>query len=337
MTIQELEAIWSSLSVPAAASSISGRRAHGLPERPAYLAVDGQGHRHLLVQVPDGTKPVTHRDTRGLQVCTERFQVATNPEALYIDLACLDSSQHATFSAVVQDILRTLTMSSGPPRDTVIDALARWKAFWSSKATGLSREDALGLFGELWFLRRWLSPVDASVLSRWQATQSARHDFQWPAASVEVKTTAGGADGPVHKITGLDQLEEPEQGQLYLFSLHVRDDALASNTLPSLVDGLIQELQPDPVALMRLNEKLAARGYRLADASAYSRPLRILKERLYHVTAGFPRIIRATFEPEGVPSGVVNVGYAIDLAACQQWMVASAPDDAGALFLRAGN
>lgn len=327
MTVQELEALWSSLPVPAAPGGISGRRAQGLPvDRPVYLAVDGRNHRHLLVQVPDDTRPVTHRETRGLQVSTERFQVGTNPEALYVDLACLDSSQHPTFSAVVQDLLRTLTGSSTPLRDTVIDALARWRAFWSIRSARLSREEALGLFGELWFLRRWLAPVDAAVLSTWQATPGARHDFQWPEASVEVKTASGRSGQLVHRITGLEQLEDPQQGQLYLFSLRVCDDALALNTLPGLVEGLVEQLHPDPTALMRLNQKLAARGYNPADAQAYMRPLRVLEERLYHVTDGFPRLTRASLAGD-LPDGVVDVSYSLGIAACSRWLVAQSPTE----------
>lgn len=335
MTVDELEAVWSSLSMPATADSISGRRAHGVPaDRPAYLAVDGCGCWHLLVQVPDSTEPVTHQETRGLQISTERFQVGTNPEALYVDLACLDSSQNPTFSAVAQDLLRSLGTSAGAPRDAVIGALARWRAFWSSTSPGLSREDALGLFGELWFLRRWLRPVTAEKVSRWQATPGARHDFQWPAASVEVKTTASrSGDGPVHRIASLDQLEDPEEGCLHLFSLQVCDDALAANTLPALVEGLVDELQSDTSALILLNEKLAGYGYSPAEASPYRRPLRIVSERLYTVTEGFPRLTHEAFA-HGLPDGISDLSYKLAVAACEPWLLATSPTDAKVKFLR---
>lgn len=336
MTLDELESSWSSVSPPAAADGISGRRATGLPhDKPVYLAVDGRGHRHLLIHVPDGTTPVSQRETRSLEVATSRFQVGPNPEALYVDLTCIDSTQHPTFSAVAQDLLRSLRTSSGPLRDSILNALARWRAFWSAKATGLSREDALGLFGELWFMRRWLGPVNAQVVERWQATEGARHDFQWPSASVEVKTTATRTAGEsVHQIGSLDQLADPEQGQLFLFSLQACDDALATNTLHTLVEGLAADLQNDFQALTSLNEKLATRGYTPADKQAACRTLRVLAERLYRVGEGFPRLVRSTFQPTGLPAGVLDVGYAIDLAACRQWQIAISPTDAGASALR---
>jgi hypothetical protein len=336
MTLEELESSWSSVPPPADANGINGRRATGLPhDKPVYLVVDGRGHRHLLIQVPDGTTPVTQRETRSLEVATSRFQVGPNPEALYVDLACTDPAQHPTFSAVAQDILRSVIVSPAPIHESVVNALARWRAFWSAGMTGMSREVALGLFGELWFMRRWLGAVGLHTIERWQATEAARHDFQWPAASVEVKTAASRSVGePVHRIGGLDQLADSEQGQLYLFSLQVCDDALAANTVHSLVEGLVVEVRNNFQALTLLNEKLAARGYTPADRQAACRPLRIVAERLYRIDRGFPRLVRDTFRPAGLPSGVLDVEYAVDLAACRQWLVATSPTDAAAAALR---
>lgn len=336
MTLDEMETIWISLEPPASSEGISGKRASGMPvEQHIYLAIDGRERRHLLIMVPDDTPPLSQRETKGLEVTTARFQVGANPESLYVDLVCIDQAQNPTFSAVSQDILRTLARPHGLLRDDIISALGRWRAFWSSKADGMSREDALGLFGELWFMRRWLAPVNAEIMARWQATEDARHDFQWSEVSVEVKATASrSSGGPTHSISSLDQLDDPEQGRLFLFSLQVSEDALATNSLHSLVEGLVTELRQDFQALANLNDKLASRGYSPADRTAPARKFRILTERLYSVEEGFPRITRGTFQPSGLPSGVVDIGYTIDLAACQQWLVATGPTEEGASFLR---
>jgi hypothetical protein len=184
-------------------------------------------------------------------------------------------------------------------------------------------------------MRRWFGPLNLGAVERWQATEAARHDFQWSAASVEVKTTASRVAGdPIHQIASLDQLADPEQGLLYLFSVQVCDDALATNTLHTLVEGLTADLHTDFAALTSLNEKLAARGYTPSDRQAASRSLRVIAERLYRVSAGFPRLVRPMFQPTGLPTGVVEVGYAIDLAACAQWLIATAPTDGPAAVLR---
>lgn len=335
MTLEELEDLWNALESPSNPDGISGRRATGLPPiRSLYLAKDGRGRRHLLILVPDDTAPINQRETRGLEVSTARFQVGSNPEALYVDLGCIDSAQNSTFSAVVQDILRTVAISNDNLRDAIVNTLARWRAFWSTKVGGMSREDAIGLFGELWFMRRWLAPVNAKVIDQWQATQDARHDFQTPTVSIEVKTAVSRSRGePSHFISSLDQMDSPENGQLFLFSLQVTEDALAANTVHSLVEGLTVELDNDFQALTRLNDKLAIRGYSPADRQAPSIRFRIVAERLYSVAEGFPRITRSTFQPMGLPSGISDVGYVLDLAACRPWLVATGPTDPSAVEL----
>lgn len=330
-----LEAVWTSLNAPGSRSAITGRRVPDLPpECSAYLALDGTGRRHLLVRVPDGTEPVTQQETRGLEIVTDRYQVGGNPEALYIDLACADSAQNGTFSAVSEDLLLALARTQRPAREAVVGALSRWRAFWRAKTSGLSHEQALGLFGELWFLRRWLAPLNVQKISRWMATPRARHDFQWPEASVEVKTAATNApEGPVHLISGLDQLADAESGQLYLFSLQVVDDALASNSLTGMVQALTEELRSQQDALRMLNDKLAAYGYNPADADNYERRLRVLAERLFAVGEGFPRLTRGSFSPQ-LPTGIGGIVYELAVIACNPWLVAASPGDNGTVFLR---
>lgn len=329
MTLDELESSWAALQAPTAPDGISGRRAIGLPaDRPVYLAVDSRRRRHLLVQVPDGTAPVTQRETRSLEVATARFQVGGNPESLYVDLICTDAAQHPTFTAIAQDLLRSIRQTPGPLRDSIMSALGRWRAFWAGKSGGMSREDALGLFGELWFVRRWLGNINSAAINAWQATDSARHDFQWRPVSVEVKTaTTQSAGPPLHRIASLEQLADPEQGQLYLFSLQVSEDALSANTLHSLVSSLSTELQGDFQALAEFNDKLAARGYSPADQQAPARPMRILAERLYRIDPGFPKLTRQVFQPAGLPAGIVGLEYALDLSVCGAFLLASSPTD----------
>jgi hypothetical protein len=246
---------------------------------------------------------------------------------------CTDSGQHYTFAAIAQDLIRSIRQTPGLHRDSILSALARWRAFWTVRVGDMSREDALGLFGELWFLRRWLGTVNAVAVNHWQATYSARHDFQWASASVEVKTaTTQSAGPPIHRIASLEQLSDPEQGQLYLFSLQVCEDALATNTLHSLVTALTVELEVDFQALSEFNNKLAARGYSPADQQAPARKLRILSERLYRIDDAFPRFTRTSFLPAGLPAGIVGMEYLLDLTACEDWLVAKQPGAGQPLF-----
>jgi hypothetical protein len=184
----------------------------------------------------------------------------------------------------------------------------------------------LGLFGELWFLHRWAG-VTAESLGAWTASAGSRHDYQWSQWSVEVKTATRRADGAVlHRIQHLDQLADPEQGRLFLFSLRVVEDQLAHNTLPNLVERITDALRVDTVATAEFARRLGQRGYSPAHRRHYDTPWRILGEQLYSVSTGFPRLIDESFVG-GLPDGVSDVSYRIDMAVCQPWLVATTPTE----------
>lgn len=328
MTIAEIEQLWNDLP-PASGNELSGKRVPGFPSgAPVYAALDSQNHRHLLVEVSSDSPQLESRSTHGLSVTTEQLQVRHFAGATYIDLECLQPTYHRTFAAFAHDLLDGLTRALDR-RKAAVTCLERWRSFWLVNQAGLSREAALGLFGELWFLARWLKPITRSKLDGWLGPRGARHDFQWIEASFEVKTSASSlSSSPVHFISNIDQLSEPESGDLYLFSLHVTDDALASNSLPSLAELIASMLADDEACLNEFSKKLADAGYSPAHAEYYQRPLRIISEEIYAVRPDFPRLTRASFYAS-VPNAVQDISYSLAMAACAAWRIATSPSDAG--------
>jgi hypothetical protein len=238
---------------------------------------------------------------------------------MYIDLTCLDPAVAPTFAAVASDISdEAVPAEPEGRRSRVIAALNEWRWFWSVDPAILTSSDALGLFGELWFLLRWAG-VSAQSISAWEASNGARHDFQWPERSVEVKVTSRA--GPVvHNVQHLDQLADAESGDLYLFSLQVRRDALAANTLTTLVDAAMGALSTDPVTRAELLSKVGRRGYTPAAREESAVPYRVIEESLYRVGDGFPRLTSDSFAG-GLPAAITNVSYQLDINACADWQI----------------
>lgn len=322
MNPEQLDRAWQTLATPdnaqqLAAVSIAGNDAWG--------AIDHEGLRHLLLLVPDGTEaPATV--TRGLRMTVARHQVQGNAPADYLDLVCLSDDLAPTFTAVVADIGDEAGSAPAEQRvAAVVSALGRWQWFWGVETDRLTEQDALGLFAELWFLHRW-EGGDAGAIAAWTASAGSRHDFQWPDRSVEVKATGRRADGAVlHRIQHLDQLADPEEGELYLLSLRVVRDELAQNTLPAIIDCLTEGLRGNPQAKDDLARKLGERGYSPAFRRRHETPYRILGEHIYQVGPGFPRLTSDSFVG-GLPAGIANVSYLIDMATCDPWLVANSPD-----------
>jgi len=322
MSAATLEEIWTRLEPPADASLLN---ATSLGDN-VWAAIDHLGQRHLLLLVPEESANPTLPSTRGLQAVVARHRVAGQEPADYLDLVCLAAEVATTFSAVAADVVEDVTGHPLATRmTTAVAALGRWQWFWGVDSQQLSDREALGLFGELWFMRRW-SGVSPESVEAWNAVDNARHDFQWRERSVEVKTSGHRTGGAVvHRIAHLDQLADPESGTLYLFSLRIVRDELARNTLAGLVETIGADLGRDPVAFDAFSRKLAARGYNPAHRAHHEGGYRILGERLYEVRADFPRLTSDLFAA-GLPSGVGEVSYTLDMAACDPWLVTTTPD-----------
>lgn len=333
MTGEDLDKVWAELPSPAA-GELSGIRASGLPlQSPVYIVVDRARTRQLMVAMVQGAEPLRSTTTRGLEVTTDELRIGDSPVRRYIRLVCLNASHHATFAALCTNIVAGVLRDPSDPKAAVVRCLERWRSFWVVDQSGLTREQALGLFGELWFLYRWSGPVSISSLARWQGPLGARHDFQWPVASIEIKASASvSGAGATHFIASLDQLADAETGQLFLFSLHVAEDNLAANSLPLLVERINAALASDGDALSLFSERLARTGYNPAEAGRYTRTFRVLSEELYRVDGSFPRLTRDNFAA-GLPAGIGDVSYTLSMDACGPWLIATSPGDHGAAIL----
>ena len=322
MIADELLAAWDMLPRSDAAGTLEAAEAtDGLG---VWLAVDHTAARHVLIEVPDSTDAPSV-ETRGMSMTVARHRVRNRESADYLDIACLDDAALDTFAVVAADICNELEADSKGRRvSTVAETLSRWRWFWNVSGDSLSERDALGLFAELWFLDQWIGVSPHSV-DAWTGADGARHDFQWTDLSIEVKATCRRADGAVvHTIQHLDQLADPETGTLYLFSLRVVRDRLAANTLPGQVDRCSAQLRglgADRDAFLR---KVSSRGYSPANHRLHSTAYRILEENLYEVGAEFPRLTGASFAA-GLPVGIGDVSYKLQMAACEPWLRASSP------------
>jgi hypothetical protein len=289
----------------------------GVPDVTERLlcAIDAQGERHLLITLEGGDADLHDAQSRGVSVVTRELLVHGEPAVRYLDIECRDISGYPALDLVGNELAQELAQPSRQPAEVARRILAKWRRFWGQIPRSLlTREELLGLFGEIWFLRVWLVPRvgPSDAVLRWRGPRGSRHDFEWTGKSVEVKATSS-ARGRIHRIHGLDQLEPPEGGQLFLFSMQLREESGASNSLPSLIALARQDVEPDADALGRLETALLQCGYSPAHDDEYAKiRLRVVEEGLFTVAGDFPRLTARTF-PGGLPAGIESVQYEINL------------------------
>lgn len=335
MTVAELESAWTAIELPSEMSALGGRRPPSdSNDDEILIAVDHEGNRHLLVEAPSNAKPPSTSAVKGLGVEVTELRVGERPARSYFDVACSDPSLTPNFTSVAAEIIDLIGASPGDPRLLLERTFNRWRWFWGATGGELSDTEAVGLFAELWFLERWTGPIGVAAVESWTGPFRDRHDFKSHTASVEVKATRARSDGSAaHRITNLDQLDDPETGQLYLFSLKVTPDPIGGHSLTKSVDRLRAQLSTDPDALHLLDERLGLARYTPAAGQLYDEPMRVTSEELFAVGEGFPRLTPSSF-PQGPPTGIDDITYTLDLATCGEWRIATKSTDPAATGVR---
>lgn len=299
------------------------------------IAVDAAKHRYILVAIPPGEPcELGERISKGIAVQTVEMDVGEGPFQPFVEIACLEPQGHAALDIIVHELIEALEAGASIGRIRLVqNVLAKWRRFWSGVGQGvLSKEQQIGLFGEIWFLNRWLSPSVGvtRAVQMWRGPTGARNDFEGQSFGIEVKTT--GRVEASHIIHGLEQLLEPPDGALFLFSLSVRDEANGVETLPRMVQEMRDRLTEDYASLSQFDATLYAAGYDDRLTSEYAKlVLRIREEGLYRVNEGFPRLIPSSIAG-GLPPGVSTVTYELRLDAAAKWMVARTPAAASKLL-----
>lgn len=300
-----------------------------------FIAVDAWGRRVILVEVPHSEPhELAERTSKGIAVQTVEMNVGGDKTSYFVEIACLDPQGHAALDVIVYELINALNGGASIGRVRLVqNVLAKWRRFWSGvEQVLLSKEQQIGLFGELWFLSRWLaqSVGVARAVQLWRGPVGARNDFEQEGLGIEVKST--GRLDAAYSIHGLEQLLEPANGTLLLFCLSIRDESSGAESLPSLVQEIRAQLSEDLTAYSLFDSMLYAAGYDDQRASEYGKlVLRIRTAGLYRVQPGFPRLVPDSIVG-GIPPGIANVNYELRLDAATPWLVATTPTAAERLL-----
>ena len=304
---------------------------HAVPEITTRIvaALDVDSRRHLLVLLQGDEEGLEDCHSRGLNVTTRELVMPKHDPGRYLDITCQDTAGYDAFDLVGGEIADRLAIGSESSSEIIGRVLSKWRRFWGQASKQvLSYNEQLGLFAELWFLSVWLIPTvgTTAALDGWRGPRGSRHDFEWPSRSVEVKATTS-LRGKIHHVNGLDQLAAPGHGELLFFSLRLRDEGGATNTLPAVVAKCRSAFATDPEALSKFEDALVGAGYLIAHEGEYAQVrLRIVEEGLFRVTHDFPKLTSLSF-PRGLPAGVERVEYEINLEAYTHLRIASVATD----------
>lgn len=237
-------------------------------------------------------------------------------------LILLLNAQHKDiFSTLCQDLVCGVSeiIDENILIDHLAERLIKWQSLFEKLGPqGLSDNAQRGLFGELYFLRKYLSNSSdsAKCINNWMGPEKAIQDFQYSNWAVEVKTTHGKNHQKIH-ISSERQLDDSIITNIFLFhlSLDIRMDY--GETLNFIIEDIIKMISENSLATNQFKFKLIESGYfdihkKLYNDIGYT----IRHENIYSVIGDFPRITE-----KEIPIGVGDVKYSIILSESESWKI----------------
>lgn len=186
---------------------------------------------------------------------------------------------------------------------------SKYDAFFKKeRIKSLNIEQQKGLFGELYFLKKFLEKESDKLLTivmGWKGPEMDYHDFQYDNMAIEFKTTTTKAPVKV-KISNEKQLNKMTLGNLWLFALGIVkiDGGL---TLQQLIDEIIALLSKLKLAKSIFERKLMSFGHQADEFFVYENGYAIDTEYFYNVDDKFPKITN-------VPNGIGDLNYSVLIA-----------------------
>lgn len=230
----------------------------------------------------------------------------------------LTNNQHKDiFSVLCEDLIESITSETNEVQlvKTILNRFEKWKSLFTKIISeGMLPEEQRGLFGELYFLRKFLQINNnyQFVLNTWIGTAGEVRDFQMNNWALEVKTTHGNNHQKI-QVSSERQLDTTHLDKLFLYHLSLEKVQESGESLNQIIATISTMLKADTIALNRFKSKLYEAGYfdqhfALYDSIGYF----IRQDTFYIVENEFPRI-----QEHEIRSGVGDVKYSIILSQCE--------------------
>lgn len=237
-------------------------------------------------------------------------------------LILLLKKQHKDiFSTLCEDLIAGVAEISNESLliEKVIERLTKWQSLFEKLGRqGLSEEAQRGLFGEVYFLRKYLINSEDYIqcIKKWTGPENSIQDFQYSSWAVEVKTTHGKNHQKIH-ISNERQLDDTVIPNIFLYHLSLDIRSGNGETLNTLIKSVLNILAEKTAATNLFMLKLMESGYfeihkSLYDENGYT----IRQENIYSVNGDFPRITEQL-----IPNGVGDVQYSIVLTESESWRI----------------
>lgn len=311
ITLEVIQKIWGLIQRPTAPQSqVEARELDSIqaPYGHPLVTIDVYNCRHLLLPAPENVELEQDTGSSGIHILTNEWRDADEIK-MYVDVVCLKPHLNNLFDMVLLDILTIYPNHPDRPDKVCKTVLDRWRELLSKEKGKLpDKSILLGIWGELKLLLR-LTAYNKKAINAWLGPFGGRYDFFIGVMAVEVKSSLQ-RKGQTVTIHGHDQLEQPENGELYLSLIKAEETPSQGEN----ISDLIIQLLASGCSRLELMQALSNLGLS-ADLLPESDNLRfnLTAWHLYLVDNHFPKITSSSFENGRLPNGIIDIVYKIDL------------------------
>lgn len=321
--MERINEIWNQIeSGSATVAGIFRQRYSETSECDAYLGLKyPENYRMLILRMPFSVGKAFNLNYEFKGLKFEKAYDSHDSDFILLNLVLVNNDFKDVFNSLVADVLSNILDETGTDRilNKYTDQLFKWQnLFERFNKPGLSPEEQRGLFGELYFLRKFLLNNEDlhGIVESWIGCEKQVRDFQSGSWSVEVKTSSGNNHQKVH-ISSERQLDTSNVKNLFLYHLSLEPKQNSGETLNDIVNSISEILQPDAFALKTYQGKLLEGGYFEHHKSLYDMVGYVIRhEQFYEVKNEFPRI-----EEKYIRDGVGDVKYTIIISQCAEFTV----------------
>ncbi len=275
---------------------------------PIRIALGKSGEPRLLLPLsrPDRSPALETGSSMSIKVSSfgQRGQTST-----FLDLICNSYELETVFGELVEEII-TRIENGHECVDAVSTTVDDFKSLLVPGSTlQVDAPRTAGLVAELIVLNRLLE-LSSSAWRNWRGPTGDRHDFRSSSTSLEVKASLS-ASSMKAKVNGLNQLEPPSGGVLYLHHLVLEPVAGGRMSISALGRSALSRAD-EPSQIQKLLDSLDCNDVDNPQWNQHT--FRLESETLFLVDRNFPRLVPSSFHPNSAPTGVSRISYEIDLS-----------------------
>ena len=192
-----------------------------------------------------------------------------------------------------------------------------WKTMFKAESAPSVPADILrGLYGELYFIKRYLLSKygEEKTVLGWSGPDRASKDFSMDCDWYEVKTV--GVTSPTVTISSIAQLSSDVPGYLAVIKAEQMSGEYSADdsSIIDLIDSIVKQID-DTELESTFIEKISSYGTSVTEAFSKVR-FSVHSVKVYGVVPGFPKITT-----DEVPyTGITNVSYEIAIAALEPFL-----------------